>query len=99
MLIFKMMMVKHFYIKFVNKKIDIDEEKRKEFILLLLEKGANPTIKDKVIFIFKKKFFKKKNRMEKHVKIMQKKMENALNTLNKIFEINGQNQIINYHPI
>ena len=28
----------------------IDEEKRKELILLLLEKGSNPTIKDKVIF-------------------------------------------------
>ena len=58
----------------------IDEEKRKEFILLLLEKGSNPTIKDNV-YLFEYLSLRninhyQKNRMEKHVKIMQKKMEN-----------------------
>ena len=38
-----------------QQKENIDEEKRKELILLLLEKGANHTIKDKVILFFLKK--------------------------------------------
>ena len=37
------------------------EEKRKEFILLLLEKGSNPSIKDKVFLFYSQKnnIFKK----------------------------------------
>ena len=71
----------------------IDEEKRKEFILLLLEKGSNPSIKDKVFFYSQERnhILKKKNRMEKHVKILQNKMEKREIHLMKYLMLNGQN--------